>query len=159
MDREQSLLREPSNSLSDFTFIAAGLAMVRYSVHDYLIQPQIVQKCENIGNVFVVWPELSLLWGIVNIIHGVGTFMNHSCRCHVGHRLDVFGMYAATSLIMFTNFLRVVHYHQRIYRNRNLMFGFMWLYVFMLCIIWTTVTDFYYRNPVTEHVETELMSK
>ena len=83
----QAFLREPVNAATDLAFLAVALAMLRCG----LVDDEVVYG-EPLRLSLRAAPELS--WGaaIANVLHFVGTFSNHACRCHVGHVLDVFGM-------------------------------------------------------------------
>jgi len=40
------------------------------------------------------FPHLSIVYGLINLWHFSGTFMNHACICFAGHVLDCSGMFA-----------------------------------------------------------------
>lgn len=84
-DHPHSFLREPSNALSDFGYLAVGLAIL----------VQVAQSRGRPYGRFSAFPEVGILAGVSNILHACGTFTNHACRCYMGHVWDVAGMYAA----------------------------------------------------------------
>ena len=47
-------------------------------------------------NTLIRYPVISLVWGVANVVHAVGTWWNHACRCEAGHVLDVSGMLTVT---------------------------------------------------------------
>ena len=78
-ERTFNLIREPSNSYSDFGYLALSFYMFYKGSKDY---------CENIrlvSNLIVENPLISFLGGFLNLIHFIGTFGNHSSRCHKFH--------------------------------------------------------------------------
>eukprot|EP00696_Hemimastix_kukwesjijk_P015973 gnl/Hemi2/4266_TR1487_c0_g1_i1.p1 gnl/Hemi2/4266_TR1487_c0_g1~~gnl/Hemi2/4266_TR1487_c0_g1_i1.p1 ORF type:complete len:315 (+),score=60.97 gnl/Hemi2/4266_TR1487_c0_g1_i1:52-945(+) len=90
LERTDQLVREPSNSWSDFGFLAVTLHILYCTIVDFLAPPK-----NGVGaNLLLSHPSLSLLNFLGNITHFVGTLWNHSCRCHVGHVVDVAGMYS-----------------------------------------------------------------
>lgn len=128
-ERTSWFLREPANALSDFSFFAVGLGMIRFGVLDLARS-----SSSSFGvtrNLFVDFPWLSILNGLVNIFHAVGTFRqanscraqrgsvrcalipfpscsNHSCRCNGGHRLDVTGMLSTVFFLVVFNLARLL---------------------------------------------------
>ena len=92
-DRASELLRERANASTDFSFLAVGLFMIKCAVDDWQRQRQPSSRGARL-NLLRAQPLLSLLNGVCNIGHAMGTFFNHSCRCHPGHVMDVAGMYS-----------------------------------------------------------------
>jgi len=82
---EDAFLREPSNALSDLCFLAISLHMARCAAVDAYATDA------PLGSLRAA-PAREALFAFANAIHFCGTFWNHSCRCHGGHVLDVFGM-------------------------------------------------------------------
>jgi hypothetical protein len=85
-DRSSRFLRERANSLSDFGFLAVGLYMLVCSIK--------FQTKYRVRNTI-----LSLINGLANCGHAFGSWLNHACRCQLGHRLDLTGMWLITSFI------------------------------------------------------------
>jgi len=100
-ERTASFLREPANSLSDFTFFALGLYMLRTGLVTLVDGAQT-------NNLLTDFPLLTLLNGAVNLIHAVGTFTNHACRCNPGHRWDVTGMCMTALWLVCYNICRII---------------------------------------------------
>ena len=103
-DRASHLLRERSNALSDFAFLALGFALLCTAVEDTLrvgvgsgspvsSSPLALRPHSQPANLIRRYPSLTALYGVANCVHACGTWLNHSCRCHVGHRLDLCGMW------------------------------------------------------------------
>lgn len=96
----EAMLRESSNALSDLCFLGVALFMARCAWVDR----------------GVTWPRGSLaatpgreaISAVVNLIHFCGTFWNHSCRCHGGHVLDVFGMFSVLSFLSLHKWFQVL---------------------------------------------------
>eukprot|EP00300_Choanocystis_sp_HF-7_P025074 c26738_g1_i1.p1 GENE.c26738_g1_i1~~c26738_g1_i1.p1 ORF type:complete len:283 (+),score=31.81 c26738_g1_i1:34-882(+) len=95
--RTGNFLQEPANSYSDFAFLAVGLNMVRYGLRDYLHRKK---HSERWSHQIQAQPWVSWGFGVANVVHFVGTFTNHACRCHFGHRLDAFGMYSVVWVML-----------------------------------------------------------
>ncbi|CAF0751887.1 unnamed protein product [Adineta ricciae] len=92
-DRSTSLLRERSNSLSDFAFLAVGFYMLVQA-----IEGQQKTRAKN--------TILSLINGLANCAHAIGSWLNHACRCQLGHRLDLTGMWLIIAFISFYSLIR-----------------------------------------------------
>jgi len=106
-DRISNFVREPSNAWSDFSFLFVGLVMLYYGISDMFFQSQICFS----KNMLMDHPILSFISGTANIIHAVGTFTNHACRCWPGYQMDVTGMYL---VLLFPSVINFLH----IYRNK-----------------------------------------
>ena len=103
-ERPSRFMRERSNALSDFAFLALGLALICTAIEDTLSPPTVappsgasaglsLQPTTAPCNVILRYPSLTLLYGLANVVHACGTWLNHSSRCHLGHRLDLTGMW------------------------------------------------------------------
>ena len=99
-ERHLRFLREPLNSLSDFSFLALGFYLVyQYLVDSFALSTSLSHPSHLSPvptNLIRRFPSLTLMYGLANILHAVGTFTNHASRCHLGHRLDLTGMWAAS---------------------------------------------------------------
>ena len=78
-----SFLRERCNALTDLSFLGCALWMQRCGLVDSETKEELSLRH---------FPGRSLLCGALNLLHFLGTFSNHACRCHTGHVLDVLGM-------------------------------------------------------------------
>jgi len=110
LDRSDMLIREPSNSWSDFGFLAVGLFMIFVGLSDALLRSKRTASSNdyNSHNLFIEYPVLSIINGLANIFHAFGTFSNHSCRCWNGYQMDVTGMYL---VILFPLAYNLIHMH------------------------------------------------
>jgi hypothetical protein len=120
-DRADSLLRERANSLSDFSFLAVGFYML-------------VQSIESGRQIHTKATILSTVNGIANCGHAMGSWMNHACRCQLGHRLDLTGMWLIVSFIILYSLTRRAHI-------RAQLFTFVFLIINYL--LWI-LSDVYY---------------
>ncbi|KJE89626.1 hypothetical protein CAOG_01062 [Capsaspora owczarzaki ATCC 30864] len=125
-DRSRAFVREPSNAFTDFSFLAAGICMIACAARDLkhlrshglesqqanplggTTQASSVNKARPL-NLIRANPILSVVFGVINIVHAVGTFTNHSCRCLEGHILDVAGMYSVIYLFLCLSALKYIH--------------------------------------------------
>ena len=119
-ERPSSFLRERSNALSDFSFLALGFALSATAVEDWLWQSSAaaasvasasglsLRPHSQPANVIRRHPSLTLLYGLANILHAAGTWMNHASRCHLGHRLDLTGMWLVSFFCSLTSVCRLV---------------------------------------------------
>ena len=122
-EHTRRFLREPANSLSDFSFLALGLALILQSVLDSLAlaSPATLSSSRSSSsapslsataqptNLILRYPTLTLLYGLANCVHAFGTFTNHASRCHFGHRLDLTGMWAASFFSSLFSSLRLLN--------------------------------------------------
>lgn len=92
-DRSRQLLRERSNALSDFSFLAVGFYM--------LVQSMEFQTKNRPQQTI-----LSTVNGLANCGHAFGSWLNHACRCQIGHRLDLTGMWLIISFILLFSLTR-----------------------------------------------------
>ena len=124
-ERPSRLMRERSNALSDFAFLALGLALTCTAAEDTLVPPTQYRNDSAAGgsssstgalsllshsapsNAILRYPSLTLLYGLANIVHACGTWLNHSSRCHVGHRLDLCGMWLVSFFCSLTSIARL----------------------------------------------------
>jgi hypothetical protein len=120
-DRSTSLLRERANSISDFSFVAVGFYMLVRSIE--------CQKQSRAKNTI-----LSTINGLANCAHAMGSWLNHACRCQLGHRLDLTGMWLIVAFISLYSLTR----HTYI---RTFIFTFIFLIIAYL--LWV-VSDVYY---------------
>ncbi|UJR32481.1 hypothetical protein I4U23_019943 [Adineta vaga] len=120
-DRSTSLLRERSNSLSDFSFLAVGFYM--------LVQAIECQEKNRAKHTI-----LSMINGFANCAHAMGSWLNHACRCQLGHRFDLTGMWLIIAFISFYSLIR--HCHIRTY---------LFIMIFMIIgfLLWI-ISDIYY---------------
>ena len=83
----------------------------------------------------------------MNLLHFGGSFTNHACRCHIGHVLDVFGMYAAIW------FLTALAGAQLCLRNKCNMatqqYSMFAAYLLGLPLLWK-ISQYYYVSPERE---------
>jgi len=110
-DRVDNFVREPSNAWSDFSFLFVGLVMLYFGISDMFFQAPLSSK-----NMLMDHPILSFLSGTVNIIHAIGTFTNHACRCWPGYQMDVTGMYL---VLMFPSLINFLHIHRNKQRKNE----------------------------------------
>lgn len=120
-DRSTSLLRERSNSLSDFAFLAVGFYMLVQA-----IEGQQKTRAKN--------TILSLINGLANCAHAMGSWLNHACRCQLGHRLDLTGMWLIIAFISFYSLIRHAHIKTSLFTLIFMINGF---------ILWI-ISDIYY---------------
>jgi len=111
-DYSDMLIREPSNSWSDFSFFAVGLVMIFVGLSDMFLR----NKKNKSQNLFIEYPSLSIINGFANIFHAFGTFSNHSCRCWNGYQMDVTGMYL---VILFPLSYNLIHLYLHRYHHHN----------------------------------------
>jgi len=115
-DSETMFVRERSNSWSDLSYLFVGLTMLFVGTADYLyggspinssrVSQQTAARTP-FFNLFKEYPSLTIISGLVNIVHASGTFANHACRCWVGYQFDVTGMYLVTLGILCYDVLRI----------------------------------------------------
>jgi hypothetical protein len=120
-DRSSNLLRERANSLSDFSFLAVGFYMLVRSIE--------FQKKSRAKNTI-----LSTINGLANCGHAVGSWLNHACRCQLGHRLDLTGMWLITSFIALYSLTR---------RASIKTGAFAFIFLIITYILWVA-SDVYY---------------
>ena len=119
--RPSRLLRERSNALSDFSFLALGLALTCTAIEDSIAAKHhthsgatssgstlSLQPSSAPSNVILRYPSLTLMYGLANVVHACGTWLNHSSRCHLGHRLDLCGMWLVSFFCSLTSVCRVL---------------------------------------------------
>merc|ERR1711865_774919 len=135
-DRPSAFLREPSNALSDFAYLWLGFWFLSNAWSDAH------QTAAGLG-VLAVQPTVGVIGALANCGHFLGSFVNHACRCHTGHVLDVFGMYAAIW------FLTSLAFSQ--WQGLNVR-SFSILYVCPLPLCWIC-SQFYYSDPAREPME------
>ena len=120
-DRSSSLLRERSNSISDFSFLAVGFYM--------LVQAIECQKQARAKNAI-----LSVINGIANCAHAMGSWLNHACRCQLGHRLDLTGMWLIVAFISLYSLTR---------RASIKTYAFTVIFMLIAYALWI-ISDIYY---------------
>eukprot|EP01104_Vermistella_antarctica_P001069 TRINITY_DN11132_c0_g1_i1.p1 TRINITY_DN11132_c0_g1~~TRINITY_DN11132_c0_g1_i1.p1 ORF type:complete len:384 (+),score=31.54 TRINITY_DN11132_c0_g1_i1:113-1153(+) len=103
-ERTAAFVREPANAWSDFSFLAVGFYQIYCAAYDWLVK----SPNNPARNPMVAYPLISLVSGVANCLHAVGTFTFHSCRCHEGHRMDCGFMFAVTSFPLFYNIFRTM---------------------------------------------------
>jgi hypothetical protein len=130
-DRSGNLLRERANSFSDFSFLAVGLYMLVRSIES--------EKKSRAKNRI-----LSMINGLANCGHAVGSWLNHACRCQFGHRLDLTGMWLIISFIALYSLTR----RQTI---KTTIFTFIFLIITYL--LWV-VSDVYYPESYDNREKT-----
>ena len=130
-DRSTRLLRERANSLSDFGFLAVGFYML---VRSFECETRSRSK-ETI---------LSTMNGIANCGHAMGSWLNHACRCQLGHRLDLTGMWLVISFIVLYSLTRRVQIKTPFFAIVFLVIGYLlWL-----------VSDVYYPESYENREKT-----
>jgi len=117
-ERPSCFLRERSNALSDFSFLALGFALISTAIEDtFTLNTATIaastaslslQPHSHSSNIIRRFPSLTLLYGLANIIHACGTWMNHASRCHPGHRLDLAGMWLVSFFCSLTSLCRLL---------------------------------------------------
>jgi len=112
-DYSSMLIREPSNSWSDFSFLAVGLTILFVGISDMFLMNRNNNKSHNL---FIEYPSLSIINALANIFHAFGTFSNHSCRCWTGYQMDVTGMYL---VILFPLGYNLIHNYLHSYHHPN----------------------------------------
>jgi hypothetical protein len=120
-DRSTNLLRERANSISDFSFLAVGFYMLIRSIE--------CQKQSRAKNTI-----LSTINGLANCGHAMGSWLNHACRCQLGHRLDLTGMWLVVAFISLYSLTR--HAYIRTY-------VFTFIFLIIAYLLWA-ISDIYY---------------
>ena len=114
-DRSTHLLRERANSLSDFSFLAVGFYML-------------VRSFENQKQTSAKNTVLSMINGVANCGHAAGSWLNHSCRCQLGHRLDLTGMWLIIAFISLYSLTRRAYIRTYMFTFLFLIIGYgLWL--------------------------------
>ena len=98
------LVKEKSNAYSDYVFVLSGVYILARTYYG--------KKLRETENLFRLLPNLGYFYALISIFHGVGTFINHSCRCSFGHQLDLVGMYSITNFWIPYYILRYSYYEQ-----------------------------------------------
>eukprot|EP00040_Diaphanoeca_grandis_P003985 m.26620 g.26620 ORF g.26620 m.26620 type:complete len:284 (-) comp15476_c0_seq1:94-945(-) len=106
-DHASHFLREPANAMTDFCYLWVGLSVLIPSVRR--LSARAKEKGINNRGFIKDHPEFSVVFGLCNVTHSFGSFANHACRCHTGHRLDVFGMYCAVLGVVWLYFGRLCY--------------------------------------------------
>lgn len=150
-------VREPSNSYSDFSFLAVGLFMMYCGWRDLstlrsMGRDEVVSRYGS--NWFRLHPLLSIANGAMNCIHAVGTAYNHACRCHTGHRVDCFGMFGIIAFVSAYTLLRLVARADGKQARSGVVALFLALFGLLLVPLWTITGDMYY--PLSLHQETRV---
>jgi len=106
------LVKEKSNAYSDYIFLLTGTYLLSRAFYG--------SKSRDKENLLKYLPRLSYFYAFINLLHGVGTFINHSCRCSFGHRLDLIGMFSITNFWIPYYFLRFYYYKKNnVYLNSS----------------------------------------
>jgi len=150
-ERTSSFLREPINSFTDVSFLAVGLVQIYYGIQDTYRRHSPLQVTID-DNLILTFPFLSFVSGLANIVHAIGTFTNHACRCHSGHRWDVMGMCATTLFLALYNASRflvlTVPLKRRLWAR---YFPSVFSVAFLLgCMLLYLLSDLYYNDPRCE---------
>jgi len=115
------------------------------------------EKNKEQKNLVSEYPLISIIWGILNVIHAVGTFSNHACRCHVGHKWDVIGMCLIVYYLVLYNMGRILN---RIRPIRNwlnqLVIIFFLLFLIGFIIIYS-LSDLFYSDQHCEFREATML--
>jgi len=147
-DHTVDFIREPANAWSDFSFLAFGLFAMYCGVCD-LASGKFVESKQGFStskstNSLVSQPLISIICGIMNVVHAIGTFTYHSCRCEEGHRLDVSAMFTVTAFPLFYNGYRLLTTQNTSFRSRksvgsvkSILFCFAYIMFFILAFFWT----------------------
>jgi len=138
-DRPTAFLREPSNALSDFAYLWLGFWFIANALSD---------SKKTGARVLAAQPMVGVIGAVANCGHFLGSFVNHACRCHFGHVLDVFGMYAAIWFLTSLSFCQ-----WRNVRART----FAMLYLWMLPLFFAC-SQFYYADPMREPMENGMVT-
>eukprot|EP01080_Neovahlkampfia_damariscottae_P007329 gene7329-11648_t len=88
----KDFIREKSNSYSDFAYYFVGLLITAIGVYDHFFG-EITATTSNI----IKYPSITIMYGIHNIFHAVGSFSFHACTCSELNRYDA-GMIEKKSL-------------------------------------------------------------
>ena len=99
---------------------------------------------------------LSVVGGYANIIHACGTFWNHSCRCHIGHQLDVTGMLAVIGFNAFYLIYRWIRLRNPEMKSSKVQLPFVILFLGYMVILWP-ISDVYYNENCINTVEAPLV--
>ena len=97
----------------------------------------------------VQYPVRSLIAGVLNLIHFVGTFSNHACRCHTGHVLDVFGMFCILTFFSLHQCCTILALEYQIAVS-DAMFATL---QGILCALAWTASQLFYSDPACEATE------
>lgn len=150
--KNYGLVKEKSNAYSDYIFLLTGTYLLLRSCCSYNIRDS--------DNLLKLLPNLSYLYVFINLFHGAGTFINHSCRCSFGHMWDVIGMFAIINFWISYYVLRYFYYKNNnvylSYNNNRIILSFYKRYVIMfvtLSIIVWPLTSIKYSSPYSERSE------
>ena len=147
------LVKEKSNAYSDYIFLLTGTYLLARAYYG--------SKTREKENLLKLLPKLSYFYAFINLFHGAGTFINHSCRCSFGHRLDLIGMFSITNFWIPYYLLRY-DYHKKnnIYLNHNkndkyisILYKKYVVMFILLSILSYPFTLIRYDNPYSEMSE------
>ena len=146
---DYGLVKEKSNAYSDYVFVLSGVY--------FLARTKYGRKERDSENLLKLMPNLGYFYAMVNLFHAIGTFVNHSCRCSIGHQLDLIGMYSITNFWVPYYLIRYSYYKRNnVYLSHNKMNIIMSLYkryyfiFFGLTIIVFPFTSLPYSHPYSE---------
>ncbi|KRW98663.1 hypothetical protein PPERSA_00251 [Pseudocohnilembus persalinus] len=159
-ERTEYWIREPSNCIADFLFYAFCLYLIYKGFEDRENNKyQSIGQINKNSNIIIQNPGLTFIAVILQFTHFFGTFWNHACRCHPGHRLDVVGMYSITSypgIIWIISYFYSEKLDERGKINKKQWLQIISAWSLLICFyIW--VSDYWYVNPMWEVVEISIM--
>jgi len=147
-DRTNFLI-EPWNCRSDYTYVAWGYFLLSIGVSDIitkrslhhmalLLVGPIPPETEHLINPMMRYPHITIGNGIVNLLHGIGSFWFHACECTTAGRWDVAGMLAVMSLPLFYTVVQALPYAWYV-THRLKCFGISTLVPLGQLMVWMAV--------------------
>ena len=105
--RKTGFILEPINAYSNISYLIVSLLLFyeSYKIFNHPIKYNLLFNLKYLGFYYV----------IINFFHFIGSFINHSCRCNFGHRLDNIGTY---NIIIFWMVYYLARY--KFYSNKNI---------------------------------------
>ena len=152
-------IKEKSNARSDYTFLFYSL----YIMYDSILVHREMSHTVYRLNPLCEYPILILLYGFINFMHFWGTFINHSCRCAMGHQMDLFWMYLIVGYWLIYYSLRLSYYQSfnsyflnNYYMSNRFSREFI-CYLFCVAAIIYPLTKIKYSYKYSDEIETMAM--
>ena len=152
-------IKEKSNAMSDYLFLFYSLYIMNDSYKVYRETSYSVFRL----NPLCEYPILIFTYGFINFMHFWGTFINHSCRCSIGHQMDLFWMYLIMGFWTIYYMLRLSYYQSfnsyflsNYYISKRFSRVFFFNLLVLSCVVYP-LTTIRYAYKYSDEIETATM--
>ena len=145
-------MKEKINANSSFIFLWISLYLYykSYRLRYYNFKNNILHHL----------PLVGYMYTFINLIHWFGSFLNHSCSCTIGHRINLIGLYMLVTFWFPYYWFRYQFFKNKnpyvkalSIKNKDIVYKGFILWIMTIHMALFPITNYNYKNELSELTE------